>query len=225
MLSGNIKIFIGIPSIRDYEPFWSSLSLFLNNLIGKYDYQVFKVSNKTLSEARNEIVSRFLESDKDYLLFLDDDHSGHTVKMLDSLLEPLVNNGRFVSAIKCYAKEFPYWSNLLQYNDSYFESRRCYDPIYDTEGYIECDLVGFGMTLISREVFKRISEPYFSSTNNQKEDNYFCDKLVMAGSRPIGCFDYVLEHNGIGEHNALDLRNKGMNELKRVNPDMKVLVS
>lgn len=221
-----VKLFIGIPTIRHYEPFWNSLSLFLNNLLGKYDYQVFKVSNKSLAEARNEIVSRFLKSDKDYLLFLDDDHSGHTVQMLDSLLDPLINNGRMVCAIKCYARIFPHFSNLLQYSGvDLGEGRGKYRPIDDNEGYCECDAVGFGMTLVSRETFKRINEPYFISKDNTKEDIYFCDKLNLSGMRAIGCFEYVLEHNGINEHNALELRNKGIEELKIKNPDMRVLVS
>lgn len=221
-----IKLFIGIPSIRNYEPFWKSLELFLHNIIDKYDYQVFKVCNKSLSEARNEIVSRFLESDKEYLLFLDDDHSGHTIRMLESLLDPLINNGRLVCAMKCYARKFPYFSNLLEYSGvDLGDGRGKYRPIEDSEGYCECDLVGFGMTVISREVFKRIREPYFVSKDNAREDVYFCDKLVLSGSRPIGCFDYVLDHNGINKNEALRLRDEGIKELKINHPDMKVLVT
>lgn len=220
------KIFIGIPTIRNYEPFWSSLENFLGKISDKYTYELLKVSNKSLSEARNEIVSRFLNSDKDYLLFLDDDHSGHTVEMLDSLMDPLINNGRMVCAIKCYTKFFPFFSNLLQQSGvDLGDGSGKYRPIEEDKGYYECDVVGFGMTLVSRETFKRIKEPYFISKNNYKEDVYFCDKLNLSGMRAIGCFDYVLDHQGIGNNNALQLRDNGMKELRKKFPDMEVLVS
>lgn len=220
------SIFIGIPTVVKYQPFLDSMEKFIPLVEKEHEVEVYTLAGKTLAVARNTIVSRFLKSDKDYLLFLDDDHSGHSIEMLNSLLDPLINNGRLVCAIKCYAREFPYYSNLLQYKgDELFDGNRKYSPIYDESGYLECDLVGFGMTLVSRETFKRISEPYFISKDNSKEDVYFCDKLVRSGSRPIGCFDYVLEHRGINKDNALELRNKGIEELLKIHPDMKVLVT
>ena len=34
-------------------------------------------------------------------------------------------------------------------------------PIETGDGYVECDLTGFPMTLISRETFNFLEEPYF----------------------------------------------------------------
>lgn len=220
------NIFIGIPSVRKYKPFVESMEVFIPSLIEKHTIEIYTVSNKSRAEARNSIVSRFLSSDKEYLLFLDDDHSGHKSDMVGALLDPLINNGRLVCAIKCYSREFPYFSNLAEYSGVNLEGGiGKYRPIDENKGYIECDLVGFGMTMIAREAFNRIKEPYFISNNNCREDNYFCEKLVLSGSRPIGCFDYLLEHDGINEFNSIELRNKGIEELKNKNPDMKVLVS
>ena len=101
-------------------------------------------------------------------------------------------------------------------------------PIEADRGYTYCDLVGFGMTLISRETFNKIEAPYFISDyriGQGREDNYFCEKLVRIGNKPVGCFDFTLEHNGIGRHNALILREQGMVELKKKHPQMNVLVS
>lgn len=229
-----MKIFLGIPSCRRYEPFWKSMEEFIPILSRQCDVIFCTVHNKTVAEARNMIVDMFLKSDADYLLFLDDDHRGHTLQMFNSLLDPLLNNGSFMCGIKCRAKKFPYASNLLIYSKVDEEKlgikKGCgkYMPINLHKGYAYCDLVGFGMTLISRETFNRIESPYFISdpeVGQGREDNYFCDKLVKIGKYPVGCFDYTLEHQGIGFHNADILYEQGLAELKKKYPDMKVLVS
>lgn len=228
------KIFIGIPTSRDYEPFWSSFRNFRNQLQAIYEVEVCIVKDKSIAEARNEIASRYLKSDSDYLLFLDDDHSGHTIAMFEAILDPILNNNSCMCGIKCYTKGFPYSSTLCIYSKSMGidtkklglkEDEGQYVPIDSGRGYTYCDLVGFGMTLLTRTAFKVLKEPYFVSKDNRKEDNYFCDNLVKNGVQPVGCFDYVLEHNGIGSHNAYELREKGYAELKKRHPDMKVLVS
>ena len=84
------------------------------------------------------------------------------------------------------------------------------------------------MTLLTRKAFEVVQEPYFVSDSRigqGREDNYFCDKLVSKGVYPVGCFEYTLEHQGIGWNNAKQLRDRGMAELKAKYPDMKVLVS
>ena len=225
------SIFIGIPTIKSYQPFWDSLSNFIFQIKDKYNYEIFKVENKPIAEARNEIVDNFLKSDKDYLLFLDDDHVGHSIEMLDSLLDPVQNNNSFMCGIKCYTKTFPYNSNICLY--SYVDEEKLgivkgsgkYVPMDLNEGYLYCDLIGFGMTLMTRDAFRIVNKPYFVSENNIREDNYFCDQLIKAGVQPVGCFNHTLEHNGIGSHNARTLRNEGLSKIREKYPDMKVLVA
>lgn len=224
-------IFVGIPTSRVYKPFWESLSNFLPALSLKYKYEIFTVSDKPIADARNEIAKKFLESDKDYLLFLDDDHSGHTMEMFEKILDPILKNACVMCGIRCYARNFPYPSNIQVYFKGdreklgLKENDGKYMPIEINIGYVYCDLIGFGMTLVTRKAFELVGVPYFVGQNNMYEDNYFCDKLVEKGVQPVGCFEHTLEHNGIGLHNALILRDKGMSKLKEQYPDMKVLVS
>lgn len=225
-----MKIFVGIPSGRSYKPFWDSMDSFIPLISKVHEVEVYTLRNKTIAEARNLIVDRFLKSDKDYLLFLDDDHSGHSIEMLNAL----INAKHDVVAVKCYTKEFPYNSNLMEYSGvdhralGLEEGQGNYRPIDNRFGYGYCDLVGFGMTLVSRETFSKIEEPYFSSKNNQKEDNYFCDKLVKKGIKPVGYFEDVLEHQGIGKYNAINLRNQGIEKIRaevlKHNPEMTQMV-
>lgn len=224
-------IFIGIPTSRVYKPFWESLSEFLPKLREKYKYEIFTISNKLIADARNEITENFLKSDKDYLLFLDDDHSGHTMEMFEAILNPILKNDSVMSGIRCFARNFPYPSNIQIYSKvdrkafGLKEDQGKYIPIDMEKGYFYCDLIGFGMTLVTRKAFEIAGEPYFIGKDNMREDNYFCDKLVEKGIQPVGCFDYTLEHGGIGIHNALILRDEGISKLKKQYPDMKVLVS
>ncbi len=230
-----MKIFIGIPSARRYEPFWKSMETFIPELKQECEVEVCTVYDKPVAEARNIIASRFMDSDSDYLLFLDDDHSGHTLEMFDKILDPLVNNNSYMCGVKCYTKTFPYSSNILIYSG--IDEKKLgippgsgkYMPIYLDAGYMYVDLVGFGMTILNRMAFKIIKEPYFFSENVNgrmtREDNYFCDKLNKMGIKPVGYFGHTLEHNGIGEHNAPEMRREGYTRLKAQYPNHSVLVS
>lgn len=191
-----------------------------------HDIEVVEARSKPVDVARNLIVDKFLDSDKDYLLFLDDDHIGHSMDMLRALL--VIDAP--ICAIKCYTKVFPYFSNLLQYsgfNSSAVglpDGQGKYNPIDLDFGYHYCDLVGFGMTLIKRDLFSKIEKPYFKADQDGiREDNYFCEKLLAVGIKPIGCFSYTLEHDGIGRENARTLREESMNritgKLAELNPD------
>lgn len=202
------KIFIGIPSIREYQPFLNSMVSFVVDLHKKYSVRVFQVKNKKIDEARNIIVNEFLKSNCDYLLFLDDDHSGHTFNMFEDLMKA----DTYVCAVKCYWKDFPYLDSLLDYSGEELEMIK-YKAKKVTAGFHSCDLVGFGMTLIKRETFDNLEKPYFICENNRKEDVYFCDNLIKQGIKPIGCFDYVLTHQGVDDTNKQSLFEEGMEKM------------
>lgn len=202
------KIFVGIPSVRNDQAFLESMNEFLPDIGKLHEVKALEVRDKKIDEARNFIVDEFLKSDSEYLLFLDDDHSGHTVEMLQTLLD--INS--YVSAIKCYSRFFPYLANLMDYSGS-DDPRIKYKPKDVTVGIHPCDLVGFGMTLIKRATFDLLSRPYFVAINNGKEDNYFCDSLIKIGIKPMGCFDYTLPHQGIDQYNAEKMKKEGLDKI------------
>lgn len=229
------RIFIGIPSSRRYEPFWESMDDFIPHLKQYHEVKICIIKDKTISEARNEIANLYLKSDSDYLLFLDDDHSGHTLEIFNAILDPILNNNSYMCGVKCYTKDFPYHPNILIYSGvdekklGIPEGSGKYIPVFLDAGYMYVDLVGFGMTILTRMAFKILKEPYFSSeyVNGRlvREDNYFCDKLIRMGIRPVGYFGHTLDHQGFGEHNVPMLRQQGFNELREKYPDTKVMVS
>ena len=51
------------------------------------------------------------------------------------------------------------------------------------------------------------------------------NNTTLGCRHPVGCFDFVLDHQGIGRDNAKKMRDEGFVILKEKYPDMKVLVS
>lgn len=226
-----MKIFIGIPTIRRYEPFWQSMASFIPALRREVDVIECIVEGKDIATARNIIAEQFLASDADYLLFLDDDHEGHTIEMFDAILDPIINNNVYICALKCYKKGFPYDTNLLVFSGANEKAlgiaagKGEFMAVDLSNGYMYMDVVGFGMTLIQRMAFMTVGKPYFVAKNNCNEDNYFCKKLLYFGIQPVGCFDLTLGHGGIAIKEIPKLRHEGWIRLKEKYPDMKVLVS
>lgn len=216
------RILIGIPSSRHHQGFLNSMCSFLPEIRNIHDIGIIEIRDKKIDDARNFIVDIFMSKDYDYLLFLDDDHTGHTVDMVSALFKPLEENKEYVCALKCYTRFFPYIPNLMDYSglENRLENlgldgkRGKYIMKENKNGYAYCNLVGFGMTLIRKEVFNILDKPYFVCENNQHEDNYFCDRLQNHGIKPIGCFDYTLTHDGIDDSNATQFNELGINKIK-----------
>ena len=207
------KIFIAVPEHKPWAEFEESLSRFIPLVSSKHDVEVYKTRGKSLVDAQNEIADEFLKSDKDYLLFLEEDHWGHTLEMLESLIKADTE----VCAINYYSRHPGRMSCLLQYTGK-SDPKKKYIELYEQTSYQECDLVPFGMTLIKREVFDKLDKPYFrvndyygemlqdKDINARATDRDFCDRLIEAGIRPMGCFDHTLIHSGIDEHNYIEYR-------------------
>jgi hypothetical protein len=161
-----------------------------------------KVLNESLPDAQNQIARSFVQSDYDYLLLMDDDHWGHTPEMLDCL----VNANAYMATIKSYSRHYPYFSCLM--------NRRPGDDLFVGievgEGYIPCDMTGFPMTLLRRDLFEKLEYPYFEAEHEGGRswvtDTVFCRKLNNLGIKPIGCFQHCLPHADITEENVIQKR-------------------
>lgn len=212
------SIFIGVPRSRIVPAFGASLFTFRKAIEKSHRVETHFVYGKQKDEAREILADAFLESNCDYLLFLDDDHTGHQPEMLQALIEAETE----VCALKCYARYFPYQCTLMTVdheNGIYFadDTRR---------GYMKCHFVGFGMTLIRRNVFHRIEKPYFKcNKDGDREDNYFCEKLIDCGIMPVGCFTHVLPHCGIDDSNIDRMRDEGLSQMVRKEEKKRVVES
>lgn len=195
------SIYIGVCKTRDDKRFEESFRNLTDSMCRKYSVCQMVVKDTYLPDAQNIIAKDFIQSGYDYLLLLDDDQWGHTVEMVDTL----VGSNAKVSTIKTYSRHYPYACSLLRKAGNNLAM-----PIETGEGYVECDLTGFPMTLIPRETFKLLDEPYFRphevGGRTWNSDVDFFARLNEVGVKPIGCFQHILNHGDITADNVMQKR-------------------
>lgn len=197
------SIYIGVCKTRDDERFKESFRNFTDSISSKYSVCQMIVKGKFLPDAQNDIARSFLASDYDYLLLLDDDHWGHTAEML----ETLINANTYVATMKTYCRKYPYmvaaWDRV---------GHNALVPIEVASGYRKCDLTGFPMTLISRETFEFLEQPYFRPLEAEgrtwNSDVDFFERLEKRWIKPIVCFQHTLNHDKITADNVKEYRLK-----------------
>jgi len=195
------SIYIGVCKTRDDEKFKKSFQNFTDSIAGKYSVCIQVISNKFLPDAQNILARDCINSGYKYLLLLDDDHWGHTPEMLDTL----IGANTYVATMKTYSRHYPYscaaWNNV---------GANVIMPIEDGSGYRQCDLTGFPMTLISRETFNLLEEPYFRPLEAQgrtwNSDVDFFERLATVGVKPTACFQHCLNHDKITQENVFQYR-------------------
>jgi GT2 family glycosyltransferase len=210
-----VSMLVGIPMHKTGQPFIDSLTSFLKECEGHYKIEAIAIGDKSLVEAQNAIGEYFIDkTNHKYLLMLEDDHTGHSRNMLKALLR----KDEDVVGMNYYSRHFPYYSCCMRKVDSMGENG---EPLFagrhETSGYVECDLVGYGMTLYKRSVFETLDRPYFRLNKFSGEGSYatdidFCERLKQDGIKMFGCFDYTLAHRHVNKDNVFELRNKEMIE-------------
>jgi hypothetical protein len=192
------RLFIGVACHEPTQEFVSSLGVFLPELRKHYNLTYQEVWGEELVVAQNIIARSFLSSHTDWLLMLEDDHSGHTVEMVDDLIN---SNHRFCG-IKYHSRWYPY--TLTALNERYELH------LFNDKDYDEVALIGFGMTLIHRSVFYVLEKPYFRLNEVDKNiqsyatDRDFCQRLIEKGIVPVVCNKHCLTHRGINDTNVID---------------------
>lgn len=207
-------IFVGVACHKPHAEFMLSLSEFLQNSSLKYDIETLLVYGKSLMDAENIIAKRFLQTDYPFLLMLEDDHWGHTVEMLDALVE----SPYAMCGIKYYSRHFPYVVLPMRAHPT-DKNKGAMETIGPMSGYWPGYIVGFGMTIIKREAFSLLEEPYFQlneleATHKLRHatDQNLCDRLMMAGASVGGFYDYCLVHRGLEPEMITEYRDKNLSQ-------------
>ena len=197
------SIYIGVCKTRKDIRFEESFRNFTDSISRKYSVCQMVVKDRFLPDAQNMITKDFLSTGYEYLLLLDDDQWGHTPEMLETLINANTN----VATIKTYSRHYPYGCSLLR-----DIGNNLVMPIENGEGYVECDLTGFPMTLISRETFNLLEEPFFRPLEAEgrtwNSDVDFFERLSIKKIKPMVCFQHTLNHDKITSDNVIDYRNK-----------------
>jgi len=130
------------------------------------------------SGACNLLVARFLETDCDSLLFIDDDMVfDHT-----SLAQLRAEDGGFAVLSALYTTRRPPFTPIILMEDPSTKTGTVRLAIPPGGGLLKVDVVGLGFTLIRRDV---LAPNCFDWINGLGEDGAFC-RRVRAMGREVG---------------------------------------
>jgi hypothetical protein len=192
----NMKITIGINSLVStmHSAYGNHLQTFYN-LGRKYsdiDFILNNPARMSIDRMRNMTAEVALQSESDYILFIDDDvlipiSDGH------QWLRKLIDCHADIVAGDVLIRSYPFDHMIFKYVE--VESAIAQDdmgrgrsarsqlqPLSKLEAKpFEVDAVGFSCCLIDAEILKQIPKPYFVTTpNHSTEDIYFCLKAKEA---------------------------------------------
>jgi cellulose synthase/poly-beta-1,6-N-acetylglucosamine synthase-like glycosyltransferase len=130
----------------------------------------------------------------DWVLFIDDD----VLPKKDALIKLIALDKDIVSGVY-FARQQPHWPQVFKVNK---ENGERYDPIWEwkKDGPYEIDAAGAGFLLVKREVFNKVSLPWFKCEQDETgrrsrgEDMYFCRKAKEAGFKIWVDPSVVLSH-------------------------------
>jgi hypothetical protein len=133
------------------------------------------VHGARIDEAREELAAMALGSYADWLFWLDDDHTFPP----DALGRLLAHN---LPIVGCNARKRRY-PDKIESSARRFVNGRLKGLEPKKEGIEPVDLLGFGVTLVSAEVFRKMPRPWFK-WGPHGEDGYFCEQAIKAGFTP-----------------------------------------
>jgi hypothetical protein len=186
-----VKLGIGIPILTDHVP--ADFALSLAQLIGKIavPYIIISPRGSIIPDARNAIADAAVENGCSHVLFLDSD-----------MTVPVTTIMRLLGHTKPIVGAYGVKRKL--------PIERCGKPLeeWKPSGLIEMEVMGMAVTLISTEVFKRLSKPYFSwdyeNGKSVSEDVYFCRKARNAGLKLWCDVDLSKEIGHVGTYTYRD---------------------
>jgi GT2 family glycosyltransferase len=202
------RVFIAIPS-RDMTAgaICARLVLLLIDLARRPEDPIIDiVQGYPVDRVRNQICRRFLKSDADYLLMIDDD-----VVPPPTVLD-MARHDKDVVAGLCYA----FVPRLGYYSVAYPSGNYCGTPVerlgigdqIEGRGLLEVELAGTACLLIHRRVLEALDPPYFRMLLDDdrlfikdSEDFTFCRKVRVAGFSIWLDTDQPCSH-----YKALDMR-------------------
>lgn len=198
------KIYIGIPSGNlTTASINGGLALLVSQLEKEDQYEITYdiFQGRPVYLSRNNLVKRFLETECEYILMVDDD-----ILPPYDILEMTKHAVDIVAGL-CYG----YNSIMGVYPVAYKKAENgCFrggtdligwNSEVENKGLTQVDLVGSGCILIHRKVFNKIDKPYFKFVFNDEltevitgEDIDFCTRAIDAGFKVYVDTDKVCSH-------------------------------
>jgi len=118
----------------------------------RYDVTISFPANKPISYNRNLLVKRFLETDADFLLMIDDDCVG------DKRILDLADYDKDIIGATCfgYVKQMVIPFCMKRNKEGTYDILQ----VQNNSGVVECDGIGSGLMMIKREVLENMPYPF-----------------------------------------------------------------
>jgi len=193
------KVAIGIATNRQVKPktVQSLLDLVAR---GGYEFEIIVADRGfTTSENRIYIMSKALETNCNYLLFVDDD-----MVFPPDTLDHLMAHKKEVVGVDSKSRKLPLHTTVVMPIEAYDLDGEIKEPEMPKELF-KARFVGTGVMLIDLSIIEKLDKPWFDVETfefgmiKKGEDAYFCDKVQAVGldvwcdpTIPIGHIgDYV----------------------------------
>ena len=188
-----IRIVIGIPTASDmlHRKFVQSLHCLQYPTNVEIDINI--VSGHQLPFARNRIVQHSLETNADYLFFVDAD----MIFPPDTLVRLLKHNLDIVNAL-AFRRTKPNYPCIFNWS----ETEKSYTTVAYTTGLLEVDATGMPAILIKTDVFRKMKEIwpnqpwYYYRDHLFSSDLSFCENARKLGYKIMIDTDLKIGHLG-----------------------------
>lgn len=171
-----MKIMVGSPIHRPMEFKVFESFVRLANYRGEHEYTFVFIQHSLVYDGRQFIADQFLQSDCEYLMFIDSD-----MTFDHRSIEILSSTGLDFVTAKAFKRVYPYqpcFYTKVEYKD---DKPHLESPVEYGVGLLPIEGAGLACALIKKEVFQKIKAPYFFPLKNLGEDLTFCLKLKEAG--------------------------------------------
>lgn len=180
-----MRITIGVNTLSSVNSYvYSNHIAFLTKsrqMFPKDDIIFFSPDRMSIDNMRNEAARYALQTESDYLMFIDDD-----VLVPPNCLKRLIEINKDIvmglTMIRGYPFRPMFFKDVTQLGKAlaldFYENYR--DDI-DSDGLVNCYAIGFSCVLIKTEILKKVTQPYFVTSSGSifgghTEDVYFCCK-------------------------------------------------
>lgn len=183
-------IFVGICAAETarFTDFWDSLL----HVGAPAPCEVHTERGGNIAHNRNQLTRKFLKSDKEWLLYLDDDQI-----LLGGTIQKLVAHGKDVVSAVYSMRDYPFAPLVFdrEREDGWVGLKRC---TADDTGLVSVKAVGAGCLLVHRRVLETLTEPYWTvgqlAPDTLGDDIDFLRRIRQTGFEVFVDFDTWVGH-------------------------------
>lgn len=192
------KVLIGIPNTGTIDdmigesPFKSfiHLAMFIASQKESSDWAIQTIPRMITHEARNALAKQALDEGYTHLAMIDSDHTFDK-----DVIHQLLLFQKDIIGVRAYKRTSPHYPCLFANNkDLPDQDAMIFVDVAD-QGIMVADAIGFGLTVIKTDVFRKITYPYFFF-NKAGEDFNFCRQAQAAGYKIYVNTDIEIGHVG-----------------------------